>query len=778
MIVSARASRTTAWAGDRALGVQASVGVPCASAAWGRTRAVHRAPKESAVSRRFSILDLPPLLGLDRVRTGPRGQRHVGQRRVHTRGRRHRRPVGDVDVLAGVDLVVGVQHRGLGIAAHSRRTHFVDAEARGIALVAREDLLEARRLQHLGRRRGHVLAHRLLVLADGDVEGQGGQAVLVGLGLVEGHAVIGVGQDLAEAAQAEHPRARLAERGLALGAHARDGAVPALAARAALVAVAAQEIGPGRGLVTEVAEARDVDAVGPAAGIVAVEIARDLGHGAHAQVVIHDVAADLVAVVAEAVGEARAGGVQHDPRRAQRRGAEEDDAGVELDLLAAGLVQHPHAVGPLALGIEDQRGDDRASADLEVARALGGDQGRGVRAEIGPKWAAADAEVPMLALAAAEGDLLLGGGGQVRGAADGDATAQALLDAGLEDLLDAVHLHRRLELSVGALGVALRPAADADEPLDAVVPGGEVGVPDGPVHRDAFTGVGLEVDGTMAIGLPTPGQRAAAQVMTADPVEPLVLGVGVFVVADEEVLGIFGDRVAGALLHLVVRVQFGLGQLALRIGRLPRIGLGGGIVLDMADHGAALEDQGLQALLGQLLGGPAAGGAATDDDGGVGVLRPRPGVEVRHVPPLTRPGGRTIPRTVIDCLLGSMKSITLQAGKDRWEAAKMSWKRWGAAALVVACVTLPGQASAQKAGPWRPIFDGKTPDGRTAKISRHPVGENWRDTFIVKDGAIQVSYAGYETFALQFGHLFYKTPFKAYRLRRMYKVLDPPLPAP
>jgi hypothetical protein len=123
-----------------------------------------------------------------------------------------------------------------------------------------------------------------------------------------------------------------------------------------------------------------------------------------------------------------------------------------------------------------------------------------------------------------------------------------------------------------------------------------------------------------------------------------------------------------------------------------------------------------------------------------------------------------------------MKSITLQAGKDRWEAAKMSWKRWGAAALVVACVTQPAQASAQKAGPWRPIFDGKTLDGWTAKISRHPLGENWRDTFIVKDGAIQVSYAGYETFALQFGHLFYKTPFKAYRLRLIYKVLEPPLP--
>ncbi len=106
----------------------------------------------------------------------------------------------------------------------------------------------------------------------------------------------------------------------------------------------------------------------------------------------------------------------------------------------------------------------------------------------------------------------------------------------------------------------------------------------------------------------------------------------------------------------------------------------------------------------------------------------------------------------------------------------MTWRRWGAVALVVVGATMPAPAWAQTAGPWRPIFDGKTLDGWTAKISRHPLGENWRDTFVVKDGAIQVSYAGYDRFALQFGHLFYKTPFKAYRLRLMYKVLEPPLP--
>jgi len=100
------------------------------------------------------------------------------------------------------------------------------------------------------------------------------------------------------------------------------------------------------------------------------------------------------------------------------------------------------------------------------------------------------------------------------------------------------------------------------------------------------------------------------------------------------------------------------------------------------------------------------------------------------------------------------------------------WILMAAAAALAA----PAQAVAQTAGPWKPIFDGKTLEGWTAKIARHPVGENWHDTFVAKDGAIQVSYAGYDKFALQFGHLFYKTPFKAYRLRLQYKVLEPPLP--
>ena len=98
--------------------------------------------------------------------------------------------------------------------------------------------------------------------------------------------------------------------------------------------------------------------------------------------------------------------------------------------------------------------------------------------------------------------------------------------------------------------------------------------------------------------------------------------------------------------------------------------------------------------------------------------------------------------------------------------------------VLAACLALPfsAQAQASQAGDWRPIFDGRTLDGWTPKITGYPVGENYAETFIVQDGAIRVSYAGYDKFEGRFGHLFYRSPFKAYRLRLNYRVLDAALP--
>lgn len=98
------------------------------------------------------------------------------------------------------------------------------------------------------------------------------------------------------------------------------------------------------------------------------------------------------------------------------------------------------------------------------------------------------------------------------------------------------------------------------------------------------------------------------------------------------------------------------------------------------------------------------------------------------------------------------------------------------AGLFIACATVSACAHAPADASWRPIFDGRTLTGWTPKIVGSPAGEDARQTFVVADGAIRVSYAGYDRFGNRFGHLFYRTPFTAYRLRLSYRVLEPSLP--
>ena len=66
---------------------------------------------------------------------------------------------------------------------------------------------------------------------------------------------------------------------------------------------------------------------------------------------------------------------------------------------------------------------------------------------------------------------------------------------------------------------------------------------------------------------------------------------------------------------------------------------------------------------------------------------------------------------------------------------------------------------------WLPLFNGKDLAGWTPKIKGHDLGDNYANTFQVKDGAISVSYEGYSEFGNKFGHLFYREPFSNYVLR-------------
>ncbi len=71
---------------------------------------------------------------------------------------------------------------------------------------------------------------------------------------------------------------------------------------------------------------------------------------------------------------------------------------------------------------------------------------------------------------------------------------------------------------------------------------------------------------------------------------------------------------------------------------------------------------------------------------------------------------------------------------------------------------------------WQPLFDGRTLDGWTPKITGYALGEDPLRTFTVADGAIRVSYANYDAFRGRFGHLAYRTPYSAYRLRLEYRL--------
>ncbi|KAA9014995.1 3-keto-disaccharide hydrolase [Sphingobium limneticum] len=94
---------------------------------------------------------------------------------------------------------------------------------------------------------------------------------------------------------------------------------------------------------------------------------------------------------------------------------------------------------------------------------------------------------------------------------------------------------------------------------------------------------------------------------------------------------------------------------------------------------------------------------------------------------------------------------------------------------IAAMLLLMGAAPAPEPR-WEPIFDGKSLDGWTPKITGRALGEDPLHMFIVQDGAIRVSHAQYKHFDGEFGHLFWKAPLGAYRIRFEYRLFGTSLP--
>lgn len=91
--------------------------------------------------------------------------------------------------------------------------------------------------------------------------------------------------------------------------------------------------------------------------------------------------------------------------------------------------------------------------------------------------------------------------------------------------------------------------------------------------------------------------------------------------------------------------------------------------------------------------------------------------------------------------------------------------------LVLLLLLGPALLAEAKKKDWIQLFNGKNLSGWTPKITGHAVGENFANTFRVKDGLLTVSYDGYDSFASQFGHLFYKDKFSYYIIAVEYRFI-------
>ena len=95
------------------------------------------------------------------------------------------------------------------------------------------------------------------------------------------------------------------------------------------------------------------------------------------------------------------------------------------------------------------------------------------------------------------------------------------------------------------------------------------------------------------------------------------------------------------------------------------------------------------------------------------------------------------------------------------------------AALAASLAPLPAGSAKPR---WVSIFDGKTLKGWTPKITGYAAGEDPKHIFKVKDGVIRASHDEYTRFEGNFGHLFWKTPVSAFRIRFEYRIFGKMLP--
>ena len=77
---------------------------------------------------------------------------------------------------------------------------------------------------------------------------------------------------------------------------------------------------------------------------------------------------------------------------------------------------------------------------------------------------------------------------------------------------------------------------------------------------------------------------------------------------------------------------------------------------------------------------------------------------------------------------------------------------------------------------WVSLFNHRDLEGWTVKVAGYPLGENYGQTFRVRDSILSVNYDQYDSFNNKFGALYYKKKFRNYRLKVEYRFVGETTP--
>src|SRR5580700_7157447 len=147
------------------------------------------------------------------------------------------------------------------------------------------------------------------------------------------------------------------------------------------------------------------------------------------------------------------------------------------------------------------------------------------------------------------------------GATDGHhaAVVKMFWNGVAENFFRAVHLHGRQEFRVRKMRESFGLTADAGKFFDVVVPGFNVFVANGPIHRDTVAIIGCKIQIAPAVALAAPDDGFSTDLATANPSKGFagIRGEGIFKIADEKLAGVFVTGVIALTLDGLLAFAFG-----------------------------------------------------------------------------------------------------------------------------------------------------------------------------------------------------------------------------